>query len=113
MVFSESLAFPDVLDEVDSLALGESCDAYIAAKLPEARELELAFPANATPGFEEIALGIAVSMAEVTVESPEPACWLDRNDAPDAPIGKSYRWREEALWNEGNREVADGEGREP
>ena len=92
VVFSESLDFPDVLEELDSLALGESCDAHMAAKLPEVRVLELAFPANATPGFEEIALGSAVSMAEVTVESPEPACVLDRNDAPDAPIRKSQRW---------------------
>ena len=91
MVFSESLDFPDALEELDSLALGESCDAHMAAKLPEVRVLELAFPANATPGLEEIAFGTAVSMAEVTIKSPEPACVLDREDAPDAPIRKGYR----------------------
>ena len=52
MLFGESLAQTGALEEANSPALGESCDAHIAAKLPEVRGLELEFAANVEAGFE-------------------------------------------------------------
>ena len=115
--FCELLLSVAVADELILFSAGvaESCELYIAAKLPEFGAAAFIRPEALAPEFVAGPLGIELSMAKVTIRfSVCKTCSLHM-DAPDSPVSMSIRnrvVREQLLWNQVSSDFADEEAEE-